>query len=274
MWGTLLALALLLTVNPVRLGIILLVLTRPRPMQNLFAYWAGTLLAGLAYLLVPLVLLHSTPAMASFAQGFVVSDPEPGVRYAVIGLGVVLVAIAAMMGVRLLARARTLTKAPAGAGATSEQGGATRTSTLTLDPSTLPIISRLVRPAPDVLPEGGSRTQRLIRRARAAWQNGSPWIAFVIGLMVMPADGVLLALALIVASGAALGTQLAAAVVFVITVLAVEEIILVSNLLAPEKTHAVVRRLHQWAKAHHRKFMAAILALVGVSLVLQGLGGL
>ncbi|WP_454231824.1 GAP family protein [Mycolicibacterium fortuitum] len=77
MWGPLLLLALLFTVNPVRLGIILLVLSRPRPMQNLLVYWIGILVVGLAYLLIPLVLLHSTPTSVCSDEKFRAADGEP-----------------------------------------------------------------------------------------------------------------------------------------------------------------------------------------------------
>jgi hypothetical protein len=260
----------MLTVNPVRLGLILLVLSRPRPMQNLLAYWAGTLFAGLFYLLVPVIVLHSTPTSASFLKGFTDSTASPVGQRIAIGLGVFLLSVAILMAVR------SLGGTPKRVGRHSVQARHRNASTQTkvLDPATLPIISRLVRPAHDEVPEGRSRIRRLLGRARDAWQNGSPWIALVIGLMVMPGEGVVLALALIVASGAVVGTQVGAAIAFVIAVLTVEEVILVSNLFAPAKTHAALRRLHDWALAHHRKFMAAILAVVGASLVVQGLGGI
>ena len=54
----------------------------------------------------------------------------------------------------------------------------------------------------------------------------------------------------------------------------VEEIILVSNIVAPERTQAALRKLHEWARMHHQKFVAAILAVVGLSLLARGMGGL
>lgn len=264
MWGPLLALALLLTINPLRIGIILLVLSRPRPMQNLFAYWVGTLLAGLFYLIVPLIVLHSIPASAAFTQNFIAAEPNPIVQRVVVAVGVILLALAALMAAR--------SRAQVSSGPNGGRSNGAATSTATLDPATMPIISRLVRPATDEASEPSSWFHRLLRRAREAWQTGSPWIALVIGLMVMPADGVVLALALIVASGATVGMQLSAAIAFVILVLAVEETILISNLLIPKITQTALQRLHEWAVAHHRKFMAAILALVGISLVIHGAG--
>jgi Sap, sulfolipid-1-addressing protein len=40
MWGAVLVLGLLEGLNPLRLGLTLLVLSRPRPVQNLLAYGA------------------------------------------------------------------------------------------------------------------------------------------------------------------------------------------------------------------------------------------
>jgi len=95
----------------------------------------------------------------------------------------------------------------------------------------------------------------------------------VIGVVMGPGlDGVVFVLAIIVASGASFGVQIAAATTFVITMLAVEEIILVSHLVRPDETQAFLRRLHDWALAHRRKLVVAIFAVVGISLMAQGMG--
>ena len=73
MWASLLVLALLTTINPVRLGLVLLVLSRSRPMQSLLAYWVGAIVVGLASLVIPLVVLHANPTSASFLNDF--ADP-------------------------------------------------------------------------------------------------------------------------------------------------------------------------------------------------------
>lgn len=273
MWGPLLVLALLTTINPVRLGLILLVLSRPRPMHNLLAYWVGALLVGLATLLVPLIALHSTPTSASFARDFANPTANPGAQWTAIGIGALLLAAAALMAVRSLARTTVGSRQPV-----PDRNGDTDTDTSTLLLANAPpIFSRLLQSAEDDAPAaataGGSPIRQLLGRARTAWKNGSPWIAFVIGIIVLPPlDGVVFALAMIATSGAAFGMQVGAAIAFVIGVLAVEETILVSNLLAPTKTQAVLRQLRDWAQAHHRKFVAAILALVGAWLVIRGMG--
>ncbi|EUA32917.1 hypothetical protein I553_8977 [Mycobacterium xenopi 4042] len=62
------------------------------------------------------------------------------------------------------------------------------------------------------------------------------------------ADEMLYVVAIIVASGAAIGTQVSAAVAYVVGVLAVVEITLACYLARPAQTQALVQRLHDWAR--------------------------
>jgi hypothetical protein len=266
MWSSLLVLGLLTTIDPVRLGLILLLISRPRPIQNLFAYWAGCASAGLYNLLVGLVVLHVTPTFRSFTN---FSNPAANstVRHIEFGMGVLALSIAALMGVRFATRQQGRHLAQR-----ATPGG--DTSTLVLDSYAPRAISRLLAPTQDAATEGGSAIRRLLRRVRNAWENGSVWVAFVIGVAMGPQlHGIVFILAIIVASGTPFGIQISAAIVFVFAMLAVEEIILVSNLATPAKTQAFLRRLHDWALAHRRKLVVAIFAVVGVSLVVQGMRG-
>jgi hypothetical protein len=261
-WSSVLVLALLAALNPVRLGLALLVISRPRPVQNLLAYWVGCLTVSAPYMLVPLMVLHFTPMFGSFAHdvatpGTVASST---VRHIQIGMGLLALSIAALMTVRFSARQRAHLPTP----------GA-NTSTLVPYSNTPTAISRLLGRAQDAPTEGGSPIRRLLGRAHNAWENGSLWIAFVIGLLFPPTlDGVLYVLAIIVPSGAAIGTQVGAAIAFVVGMLAVVEITLASYLVTPAKTQAVLRVLHDWARAHRRKVLVAMFAVVGVALVAQG----
>ena len=270
MWGQLLALALMTTINPVRLGLILLVLSRPRPMHNLLAYWTGALIVGHLSLLVPLFVIHSNPSSASFADDFADPASNPTAQRIAIGMGVGLLLIAAVMA------ARSLAKTPVGSRRRQapEGDGAAGTSVLTLDSTVPPILSRLLQPSQNAAAEGGPPVRRVLGRTHNAWRNGSPWIAFVLGVIILPPlDGVLIALAIIVASGATVGTQVVTVILYIIGVLAVEEMILASNLIAPTRTQGALRRVHDWARTHHRKFVAIILAVIGLSLVIRGMGG-
>lgn len=271
MWGSLLVLGLLLSLHPLRLGVTLLVISRSRPMQNLFTYWLGSLAAGFLILIVPLFLLHFIPALASLTT---VADPasNPTARYIGVGLGVFAILAAVLMMVRFTMRPR--------AHASVSQGrhrlGAARDgkTTQVLEADAPNPIARLLTAERDPELDGGSRTLRLVTRVRTAWESGAIWVSFVIGLAMGPSvDGVLVILAIIVASGAGIGLQISAAVTFIVAMLAVEEVILVSNMAAPTRTQAILRRLHDWAQAHRRKVLVAIFLVVGVSLVAQGFAG-
>jgi hypothetical protein len=84
---------------------------------------------------------------------------------------------------------------------------------------------------------------------------------------------VIFALTAILASGATIGTQIGAAIVFILETLAVVEIVLISNLVTPTKTQALLRLLHDWARAYRRQILVAMFTLVGLALVVQGAGG-
>jgi hypothetical protein len=258
MWGSVLVLALLMGLSPVRLGLVLLVISRQRPVQNLLAYWVGGLMVGVSYMLVPLMVLHVTPWFRSFAHDL--STPATGasstVRHIQIGMGVFVLLVAALMTVRFSARQRAHLPTPGG------------------NTSTLAPISRLLSRAQDAPTEGRSAIRRLLDRARNAWENGSLWVAVVIGVFSGPLpEEVLIVLAIIVASGAAIGTQVSAVIAFVVGMLAVVEIILVSYLATPAKTQAIVQLVHDWALAHRRQVLVAMCAVVGVALVANGMSG-
>jgi Sap, sulfolipid-1-addressing protein len=100
------------------------------------------------------------------------------------------------------------------------------------------------------------------------------WVAYLIGLGFggPQPDVALFVVATTVASGAGIGTQLITATAFVVGTFAVVEIIIVSYLVTPAKTHGVLQLLHDWVSGHRRKILAAIFAVVGVALVTQGVG--
>ncbi|WP_203802467.1 GAP family protein [Mycobacterium heckeshornense] len=264
MWGSVLALALLTGLNPVRLGLTLLVISRPRPLQNLLVYWVGCLVGCIPAVVLPLVMLHITPMLKPFADALPTSSV---VRHIRLGIGVLALSIAALLTVRSLIRQRQRTHL-------STLGG--KTSTLVLDSNRPMPLSRLLGRAQDAPMEGGSAIQRLLRRARNAWENGSLWVAFLIGVGFggTEPDAGLFLLATIAASGAAIGTQVSAAIVFVVVVLAVVEIALISYLVAPAKTQAMVQILHEWAWIHRGKILVAICTVGGVALVANGIGSI
>jgi hypothetical protein len=260
-----LGLALLLALDPVRLGLILLLISRPRPLQNLLAYWVTCLAVCVASLLVPLMVLHFTPRFRSFAQDLATpaTVASSTVRHVQIGSGVLALSMAVLITVRALRRARRRAQLPTPGGSTA---------TMVLDSNTPTAISRLLGRAQDAPTEGGSAIRRLLGRAHDAWESGSLWVAFAIGIGPLPPELVLYVLAIIVPSGAAIGTQISAAIAFVVGMLAIVEITLASYLATPAKTQAVLRRLHDWVRPRRWQVVVAICAVGGVSLLANGMG--
>ncbi|MDH6193919.1 hypothetical protein M2272_000540 [Mycobacterium frederiksbergense] len=259
MWGSVLALGVLVGLDPMRLGITLLVVSRPRPVQNLLMFGAGCVTACITTLVIPLTLLHVTPGFKSTADAWAKSSTG---GYIQIGMGTVALMTATALSVHFWVRQRAEVSTP--------EGG---TSTLVLDANKSTPVSRLLARAEDSPTEGGSVFRRLLRRGRDAWENGSLWVSYVVGFSFAgaPPDVVLFLLAIVVVSGAALGTQIGATIAFIVGMLAVIEIVLVSYLVAPAKTEAALQRLHDWAWAHHRKILVAMCILAGVMLIAKGL---
>ncbi|MBB5161279.1 GAP family protein [Mycobacterium sp. AZCC_0083] len=253
-------LALPIALDPVRLGVNLLLISRPRPAQNLLVYWIGCVSASFVLLLVPLLVLHFTPLFSSFAHDLAnpATTASSTVRRVEIFLGVLVLAIAALMAVRFVTRRRARDA---------------KTTTAVADSDASSPISRLLKRGQDAPAKGASATQRLLRRAHRAWESGALWVAFVIGFWAGPNPSlVMFSLATILASGAVIGAQIGAAVVFVVVSLAVVEIVLISNVLAPTKTQAALRLVHDWVGGYRTPILVAILTLVGFAFVAQGTG--
>ncbi|WP_242660391.1 GAP family protein [Mycobacterium mantenii] len=252
MWSSVPVVALLTALDPLRFGFILLIISRSRPAQNLFVYWIGCLITTGSYLLVPLLVLHFTPEFSHLAHDLATprSEASASVRYFQIGLGLFALSMAALMTARSSARQRAqLPRANGG------------TSVMVLDRGN------------DAPADKGSAIRRLPGRARDAWEGGSLWVAFVVGLISGPPPSpFLFVLTTIATSGAAIGMQVSAAIAFVVGMLAVVEIILVSYLVMPAKTQAVLRVVHDWVRPRTRLIVVAIFVVVGVMLVAKGMG--
>jgi len=270
MWSSVVVLALPIALDPVRLGVNLLLISRPRPAQNLLLYWVGSALASIFLLLVPILVLHFTPAFSPFVHDL--ANPKTAtsstVRHLEIALGVLTISVGALLAVHFLVRQRS--RVPAG-------GADTSTLVAQSDDAPNPI-SRLLgrgRESYDAAAEGGSvsATRRLLGRVYNAWEGGSLWIPVAVGFWAGPNPSlVIFALATIVTSAAPIGTQIGAAVVFFVETLAVVELVLLSHLVTPTRTEAFLRLLHDWARAYRRQILVAMFVLVGLALVTQGMG--
>jgi hypothetical protein len=244
MWGTVLALALWVATDPTRLVIVVILMSRPRPRHNLLAYWLGGVAAGIGPGLGAFVLL----LMLHDRLPTVIEDVRSTVArftggYIQIAIGVLALLIAALVSAGFPARQHA--RVPA-------YGG-----------------------APFLQPTTPTASSRLTARVRHALQGGNPWVAFGIGLVsTMPPTDYLVVLIIIVSSGAAIGTQLSAIVMFTVVVLALVEVPLVSYLVMPAKTQVAMLQLQKWALAHRRRILIVVPAVAGVVLVTAGIGSI
>jgi hypothetical protein len=243
MWATVLVLALWLAADPIRLAVAVCLVSRPRPLVNLLAYWLGGMTAGLLVAFAALVLLREfVPAVVESVTSTVGSFTG---GYGRIGLGVLVLMIAAWIVIRAATPQRLkVSAAPA-----------------------MPV---------ELAPQAckPNAFSRLSAGADRIWQSGHPGVAFVAGLgSALPPVESMVALAVILSSGAALGSQLSAAVMFTVVVLFAIEIPLLTYLVTPTKTQAVMLAFQAWLRAHSRPLLAAMTASLGVLLVVSGVGG-
>ena len=96
------------------------------------------------------------------------------------------------------------------------------------------------------------------------------WVAVTGHVDIEPL--VLFALTTILASGAAIGTQIGVALVFIVVSLAVVEVVLLCNVVSPVKTQAALRKVHDRVGGYRQQIVVAIVTLVGLAFVAQGTG--
>ena len=128
----------------------------------------------------------------------------------------------------------------------------------------------------DVPPDGDNAGPgRLMTRTRRLLNGRSLWVAGAAGLgIALPSVDYLAALAVILASRAAVTTQLGALMVFNVVAFALVELPLVAYLIAPEATRASMTALQDWIRARRRVEVAILLAAVGCVLLAVGSAGL
>jgi Sap-like sulfolipid-1-addressing protein len=270
MLSSVLLLAIVTAADPLRLIATFVVISRPKPVQNLLAYLIGCLTLNTLVLLVPLAVLHVTPVFGSFVRDLASSTAAGGaaIQPMPVAMGVISLFIAAGMAVRLRLRVRQEASEPrVSQEAPLHTGGpATAVAVLEAEPST-----DSERPSGRAGGLVAAALSRLVGRTRAAWESGSPWVSVLMGMAYSPVQ-VTIALTIIATSGAGIGAQLGAAIAFVVVILAIVEIILISCVVAPEKTQNALRPLHGWVQARRDQVLAAVFAVVGLSLVATGTG--
>ncbi len=242
MWGAVLVMALAAMADPLRIGITVLVISRPRPVLQLLAFWLGGVIMGLAVGLSVLFFLRDVAL--DFIQDLESTTATSTVALVQIAVGVLALLLAALIAARFPARLRA--KAPV--------------------PEDAPVAS-LQTAAPTAF-------SRLSTRAGDAVQGGSLWVAFAAGVWLATPLQYVAALAAILASGASAGTQVVAVVGYHIVALVFAEIPLLTYLVVPDRTQAAVMRVHDWVQPRRRQLIAAIIAVVGILLAVNGIGSL
>ena len=98
--------------------------------------------------------------------------------------------------------------------------------------------------------------------------------SFVAGVWLATPLQYVAALAAILASGTPAGTQVTAVVAYHVVALAFAEIPLLTYLVAPDRTQAVMLRVHDWVQPRRRQLIAAIISVAAILLVINGIGSL
>jgi hypothetical protein len=245
MWPIVLLCGFGMAIDPVRLGIAVVLLSRRRPIINLLAFWLGGMATAIGVGIAVLALLRDVALVAIRNANSIINDVRSEVTLLAGGrLQITVGVIMLLLALRMVARERGRTGRPV------EVGGG---SALALEERPLNPFARL-----------GARTEQMLNRDVV-------WPAFVVGVgsSLPPYEGVVV-LTVIMASGAAIGTQFIAFMVFTLMVLAVIEMPLVAYLAMPQTTEAVMLRFRNWAQTYRRQISLAILVGVGVIFVVQG----
>jgi hypothetical protein len=236
MWSAVFLLSLVVAMDPVRVGITTLLLSRSRPVLNLFVFWLGGMTAGIAVALVVLLFLRDLALPVLRVAISTLSSPTAAHVQVVIGVLAVLIA----------ARFLTHQRAPAPMTGADASG-------LLLQPKTATAPGRL------------SIRERL--------ECGSLVVVFVAGLaLATPPVEYVAVLITILASTATVGAQVGAALMFTLVAFTVVEVPLIGYLTKPAKTLAVVRRLNEWIFARRQVIPSVLIGVVGALLLVTGMG--
>jgi hypothetical protein len=249
--GTVVVVALAMATDPMRLGVTLLLISRRRPILNLFVYWLGVMFVGVSSgVMVLTVLRDFAPTLL---RNLSLLAANPAVRHVQVVVGLLLLLVAALVSSGVPVRQRFGLRVPVPGVVPVPVG-------IGDDPSSL-----LLQP---IAPTGMSQW---MDRARSMFKGESLWVALAAGLGQGPAPPeYLVALVAIFASRGNIGTQIGLAVMFNLIMLGVCELTLISYLAMPTKTEAIVGRLHGWVGAHRRRIISLIVGVVAVCLIVTG----
>lgn len=238
MWGTVLVLGLVATADPVRIGISVLLSSQPRAVGQLVAFWLGGIFTSVA--LATGVLFGLRGFALDVMHRVEVATASSTAGHIQIAMGVTALLIAAL-AIRL------------------SPGQRIRLGMTGANPSQLQVRTSMT-------------ISRLSTRAQFALQARPLRVAFVLGVGMLADLRFLVALTAILASGAAVATQVTAAGVYTLVALTFVELPLASQLAAPAKTGQIMSVLQRWVKARRHQIFAVVIALLGAFLMTRGMG--
>lgn len=251
LWNSVVFLGFGMAIDPLRLGLVVALLSRQRPMLNLLAFWLGGMVAGIGVGMAVLVLMRETALVAIQSAALTIARVRSSIAIFSGGRLQITIGVIALLSLAILTvRQRVRAKKQVGMRGLGD-GSAVA-----------------MQPRPGLLARLGTITHAILRRA-------SFWPAFLVGLgSATPPVETLVLLTVILASGAAVGTQLGAFIVYTVMVLAAIEIPLLCYLAKPDRTQAVMLQLQNWIQVHRGRITQSALGFSGVALVIQGIGSL
>lgn len=243
MWTTVLILAGSVIFEPIRLGLVILLLNRRRPLLQLLLFLGGGLTMGTGVGLVVLFALRATPVIGHLTV--------PKVQ---VGSGLIALLIALLMGVALRTNVALRNVFPRSTAPVAVGGDAG--------------VALLERPA-----EGG--LHRFTERARSFLHGDSLYVAGACGMAAaLPSANYLASMAAILASHAAPVAQAQALLAFNLVAFTMAELPLVSYLAAPQKTRAFTAALQAWLRSRSRRDVAVLVGAGGCFMLTLGLTNL
>lgn len=238
MWTTVLVLAIAVNFEPTRIGLVPLMLVRPRPLLQLFAFLCGCLTMTFSVGLLVLFVFHKSPLGTDKSNGAVIQ----------IVVGAIALVVAAVLASNLTLRRNSGDPVPS---------------------ATITDAAGAAEPAPRAIDRMSTMVKSILQK------GNSPWFAALVGLGVgLPSVDYMAILIVIGASGAAPLAQAAALVTFLVIGHAVVAIPLVSYLVAPARTSDAVARFQTWIQARTRREFAVLLTIIGLIMVGIGIRGL
>ncbi len=247
MWLTVSLMAMVAAMAPMRIAVIVIILSRLQPVRHLLAYLIGGFAVSLT---VNAVILFALKGVGIGRRSRIPGE----IHIAVAVLCFVVAALVASGMADKLRRRRSSRKARrATAG-----GGVAETPTATAE-----------------VPQGIEQLaafHKLPEPIQKVLKSESTWLALILGGAVgRPSAYYLAAIAAIVGAGAGVAPSVAALIVFNLIAFILAEVFLVSFLRAPEATRKRVDQLWIWTQVNHRPVVASLPAIVGLYLLVVGI---